>query len=321
MKTRSVAWLLAAIGLVSTASAQAYSNLFVFGDSLSDSGNIAALYGTDPTQVITGNTYIPTLPYGSGNYTNGTTWAQRLAGMTGLASLPSVTGGTNYAFGGAQTSGGSSPSLTVQTGMFLSAYGNVAPSDALYVVAGGGNNARAALQQMPGKTPAEVAAIIAAAASAYAADVGGIIDSLQLAGAQHIIVWDTPDVGLAPAILAGGPAASGVATFLAGSMNLALLGRLSTEPDVKLFDLFGLQNAWAANPAAYGLDNVVDACGAVVGCAASKYLFWDGIHPTSGGHELVAKAMYTLAVPEPATYGLLLVGLFVVGAVARRRSH
>ena len=324
MKRQSVAWLFAAVGLVAASTAQAaYSNMFVFGDSLSDSGNNAIAIGTDPDQVITGNTYIPTKPYASGNYTNSTTWAQRLAGRTGVSALPSLAGGPNFAFGGAETSyqnpntGGFPPSLTTQTQMFLGATGGVAPGSALYVVAGGGNNARSALEQIAGG--ADIQLTIEAAALQYAFDIGNIVDQLQSAGAKDIIVWNTPNVGLAPAILAGGAGASFLGSQLSGAMNLALAARLFGESDVKTFDLFGLQNSFVADPGAYGFDNVTDACGALADCKPSKYLFWDGIHPTSRGHQLVSNAMFALAVPEPATYAMTLMGVAVLLVVARRR--
>ena len=327
MKVRAVAWLLAGVGLVSAAGAQAaYSNLFVFGDSLSDSGNnFIALGGvTTPVADMTGNSFIPTYPYASGNYTNGATWAQSFAGATGLGSLPSLGGGTNYAFGGARTSGAGFPySLTEQTGMFLAGYGGVAPSSALYVVAGGGNNARDALAAIAVAPPADAPAIIAATAAAYAADVGGIVDALQAKGAQHIVVWDTPNVGLAPAITAFGSTFASLGTTVAGTMNAFLAARLGSEPaDVQTLDVFGLMNTVYADPADYGFSNVTDACvQAGVACAdPSTYFFWDGIHPTSGGQALLAREMYALAVPEPGTYGMLIVGLLVVARVARRRA-
>ena len=68
------------------------------------------------------------------------------------------------------------------------------------------------------------------AAASFAADVGSIVDPLQAAGAQHIVVWDTPNLGLAPAVVAGGGAALG--SFLAASMNNALALRLAGEAGV-----------------------------------------------------------------------------------------
>ena len=43
------------------ATAGLYNSMVVFGDSLSDSGNNALMIGTDPRQVITGNTYVPNI--------------------------------------------------------------------------------------------------------------------------------------------------------------------------------------------------------------------------------------------------------------------
>ena len=57
-----------------------YSNLFVFGDSLSDSGNNAIVLAPNVTPVpISGNSFIPFFPYASGHYTNDQVWAQILA--------------------------------------------------------------------------------------------------------------------------------------------------------------------------------------------------------------------------------------------------
>ena len=98
-------WLVALVCLVSPTNAFAgYSGLYIFGDSLSDSGNNAVVLVPNVTPVpISGNSFIPTYPYASGRYTNGQTWAQILASALGLNASPSLLGGTDYAFGGAQT--------------------------------------------------------------------------------------------------------------------------------------------------------------------------------------------------------------------------
>jgi len=314
--------LLAATGVVAAfslapLSASAYSSVVIFGDSLSDSGNNANLFGTDPNQVITGNDYVPSLPYASGTYSNGNVWATSFAAGLGLSALPSLAGGTNYAYGGAQTHGiGATPNLQQQVGFYLGSAPTDA-ADALFVIAGGGNNARAALEAIGGGAPIVQTTLVAAIR--YAHDVGVMVDSLQAAGAQHIVVWNTPDLGLAPAVLAQGSAAASLGTVVASVMNKALANRLAGEAGVIDFDLFGLVGNIVANPGSYDLSNVTDACGAILGCDPSTYLYWDGIHPTSAGHQILANAMLAAVVPEPGAAWLFLAGIAVF-AVRRRFS-
>jgi outer membrane lipase/esterase len=315
-------------GLANAASAYSFDSLYIFGDSLSDGGNNALVIGADPTQVITGNSYIPSQPYASQQYTNGNVWAYSFASAIGLGAYaaPSIAGGGNWAYGGARTSVDGSyygfpPSLKTQAAGYLSVNGNMASATGLYVVAGGGNDARDALQAAA-LDPGNASAIIAAAAATYAADTGSIVDSLQAAGAKHIVVWDAPNIGVVPAVLAQGPMASFLGNLVSASMSAALTARMSGEAGVTLFDIYGLGTAWASNPAAYGFTNVVDACGAKFICDPSTYAFWDGIHPTSGGHALIANAMLAaiVPVPEPETYALMFVGLAFVAWRARRRA-
>jgi outer membrane lipase/esterase len=313
----------------------AYSNLFVFGDSLSDPGNNAIVLApntTDPASIT--NTFIPSFPYAaSGQYSNSNVWTYQFAAMLGLSADPVLAGGTNFAFGGAKTGPANPnglldpaafpPSLLTQVDAFLASTGSVAPSSALYVVAGGGNNARDTLAAVAGD-PFNAATIIATAAAAYASDVKSMVDSLQGAGAASIIVWNAPNLGLAPAALfapappPGFPTASETGTLVTASMNMALAAALAGETDVTVFDLFGLITAINANPNAFGLLNATDAC---IGglCDTSKNLFWDGIHPTDAGHRIIADAMYAAAVPEPSTYALLALGMLCLAAFSRRR--
>jgi phospholipase/lecithinase/hemolysin len=72
----------------------AYTALFAFGDSLSDAGNDYLIDGgTDPVS-----------PYYQGHFSNGLTWVEDLSNMLGLGTLrPSLAGGNDFAFGGAET--------------------------------------------------------------------------------------------------------------------------------------------------------------------------------------------------------------------------
>ncbi len=144
MKRSLLGWLFLLVCLPSSAAYAGYSNLFIFGDSLSDSGNNAVVLAPNVTPVpISGNAFIPTFPYASGHYTNGQVWAQSFALSLGLSANPSILGGTDYAFGGARTGpltpnpfpGGLfnpfPPSLETQVAFFLLQHANVAPARSL----------------------------------------------------------------------------------------------------------------------------------------------------------------------------------------------
>lgn len=328
--------LAAAVAVVSVAPLQAhaaYGGIVFFGDSLSDSGNNYLALGPvtapdppiTPNAAITSNSFIPSLPFLGAPipvYSNGPVWASLFAQQMGLgaSALPSLAGGSNFAFGGAVTGGtsGFPFSLSDQVNQFLGATGNVAPGSFLYVVAGGGNDARAALAAIAGG--ADLFATIGSAAYSYATNVGNMVDQLQAAGAQNIVVWNTPNLGTAPAVMAQGPVAAGLGTSVAQAMNGALTTRLAGEAGVQVFDLFGSVAGVIANPGAYGLSNVVDAC--LQGtCPANEYLFWDGIHPSARGHEILAQAMYAQVVPEPQTYLLLALGLAALAWRSRQRAR
>jgi outer membrane lipase/esterase len=303
-----------------SASASIYNSLVVFGDSLSDSGNNALVIGSNAGQKILDNTYVPSQPYGSGVYSNGPVWASNAAAALGVTLQPSLAGGTNYAFGGATTgpvASGFPYSLLTQANQYLTTHS--VSANALYVIAGGGNDARAALGQIAACAGVCAGSTVMATAIQYAANVGAIVDALQAGGAQHIIVWNTPNLGLAPAVTAAG--ATGLGTFLAASMNAALAARLAGESYVTTFDIFGLGTSIALNPGAYGFTDVTNACGAIVGANCNTYAYWDGIHPTAAAHEVISDAFLAVAVPEPSTWVLMFLGFACVGFMAHRRSN
>jgi len=266
---------------------------------------------------------VPTFPYSPSNvYSNGPVWATDVAAGLGLPLTPSLAGGTDFAFGGATT--GPNPSgfpfsLLTQANQYLTATGHTASPTALYVVAGGGNDARSALLQIalnPGNAPA----IIQSTVSSFVSNIASIVGALQTAGAQHIVVWDTPNIGLTPAVTAQGGSALGQSIALA--MNGALATALAGDPFVSIFDIFGLGSSIANNPGAFGFTNVTDACGAIAGANCNTYAYWDGIHPTAETHMVIADAfLVTQGVPELSTWAMMILGFVIVGFTAYRRRN
>ena len=299
-----------------------FSALYVFGDSLSDSGNNRVSFGGLTGPNPTSNTFIPTLPFApSGTYSNGPTWVTPFAiglGLPGFAA-PSLLGGGNYAYGGATTSPSTPPAPfppTLQAQLSTYRSGNTVSPTALYVIAGGGNDARAVATAVQGGANPLIA--IPAGAQAYAAATAAMVGSLRAAGATNIVVWNVPDLGKTPAAGAGlGPAAEG-GTQIASIFNTFLSGALAGS-GATIFDTFGRIGNFVANPAAFGFTNVTQACGfAGNGCNASSALFWDGIHPTAFAQTLIANQMLAVvAIPEPAS--ILLLGMGVLALLAWRR--
>jgi len=276
---------------VMPAQAGSFSAVYVLGDSVSDSGNVGLAIGfpSGVPQMVSGNFYIPDYPYyPSGRFSNGPVWAEGYAAKLGVTALPSLRGGTDFAWAGARTGGADVPvpTLTTQANLLLAALRGVAPPDALYVVAEVGNDARDALAAIASGKDASQA--IRSASATYANNLGNIVDTLRRAGARHFLVFDNVNLGLVPAIKSQGTAASALATALTSSMNQALFDRLDDEAGVRMFDTFSFLTRVVRHPGDYGFVNATAACGAQAGADCSKYVFWDGLHPTAQMHELIA---------------------------------
>ena len=297
--------LVAMPGIAFAGSGSDYSDMVVFGDSLSDPGNVFVLTGQVSVRPYDdGN--IPSWPYPIGRgktYSNGPTWsqlvAQELKLQAGTGPALRTTRFTNYAFGGARASdsAGGPFDMTVQVSQFLADNGGAADSDALYAFWFGGNDVRDALEAaLTGGSPV---AVIAAALSNYATNMVTLISS----GATDFVILNAPNLGVAPAVTALGSAASAGATSLSFLFNLELDGVLdgieTAFPQVSItrVDMFTVITDAVDNPGDHGFVNVEEACltplvyaGAI--CKSPDgYLFWDGIHPTRMGHEMLADAV------------------------------
>jgi phospholipase/lecithinase/hemolysin len=306
---------------LSPVTARAYSAIYVFGDSLSDAGNV--YIGTGGKE--------PAAPYYQGEFSNGPISIEDLSHSLGLGPvLPSLAGGTDYAFGGATTGYQLAmtpppqvPTVTQQVALFESAVSGHAPSSALYSVWIGSNDVLNIVGSAVSLATATVEAQGAANTEAAA------IKALAAAGAKDFLIPLVGNLGDAPELTQLGAAASAAGTALALTYDAALeadLAQLAATPgiDLTILDTFTLLTNAVKDPTAFGLTNATVPCyvgtyfgGGSVCADPGQYLFWDTLHPTAAGQAIIAQAALN-ALPEPASIAVLATGIAAIASLRRR---
>ena len=317
------------VATLAGAGAQAgpFTGMFVFGDSLSDTGNLNIVSGGAYPDYTQG-------PYFGGRYSNGPLWVETLATDLGLPNAASPyfagTGGTNFAFAGARTGTvappGNPPGVLAQIGGIWNGVGD---PNALYIVVGGGNDMRDARSTFQTASAADAAGREAAAQ----ATVGNLVSSLgflALHGAKHVLVSNLPDLGGTPeAGLLGLRYASTDVTNRFNALVPSLLAAgTGFGLDMSFLDMAGLLKKVIADATTnggglYGITDVTSPCAGFLystGDACSVSLFSDVLHPSATAHRLIGEAAFAAAVPEPQTYALLGLGLAAVVLRSRRRA-
>ena len=290
-----------------------YSQIIVFGDSLSDTGNFAATTEDDFDLRYPGSDF----NYADGRFTDSTStdpsatlytgvWHEQLATLfLGMkAANPSLDGGTDYAFGDAETTDGQRD-INITTGVDIhvdnlnrqvSTYLDNHTGDpaALYIVWAGSNDL--------------FVDDSASNVTAAAANVTAVVQRLAQAGAATFIVPNVPPLGLTPEYsgdatmsAALNQAASSFSDQLNTNLDALEASLASSGLKVKIYrlDIFGLFNRLTASGgAAYGFTNITESAqGASVN--ADQNLFWDSVHPTTYGHFQIAAEAYTLLTGQP----------------------
>ncbi|PZO11177.1 MAG: PEP-CTERM sorting domain-containing protein [Leptolyngbya foveolarum] len=251
-----------------------FSQIYAFGDSLSDTGNAFAKTGLPPE------------PYFKGHFSNGPVWAEYLADDLGIPE-------TNFAYGGALSGEfgrlqfGSAPAVAVP-GALAQAKAFVASSpqaddQALYIIWVGAND------------------YLSGQARDFTKPVDNIRQAvliLEQAGAKNFLLVNLPKLGDLPLFQATAAQPRQIAALndLVFKHNQALaqttvdLNR-SGAVNVELLDVYTLYESVAAG--ALGPSDTTDVCTLIAACinnldTQNSYLFWDSLHPTTAAHRLIA---------------------------------
>ncbi|MEM7591180.1 MAG: SGNH/GDSL hydrolase family protein [Cyanobacteria bacterium P01_A01_bin.83] len=276
-------------------------------------------------------------PYFEGRFTNGLVWVEQLAAELDIDLTPSTElsvvfpgseidfpltvsledepnlevspyfdGNTtdqsiNFAFGGAQTGEGGSgelgdlvPGIQEQVEWFVDdhqLFEQTADSDALYIVAGGTND-----YSDPSVNPEDVVN-----------NLKSEIQSLYDIGARDFLVPNLSDLGELPATPAELADSLTNLTEVHNGLLEQTVNELNdslTGAEIAILDLDFLFDDVLENPSDYGFTNVSDpyldpaTLTPTVGADVDEYLFFDEVHPTVAGHEIINDFVLTTLAAE-----------------------
>jgi len=326
---RLVLMLVAVFATVCGQAQAAFTSMVVIGDSLSDQGNVYLITsGAVPPPEYTDGANI-------GRFTNGLNYIDYLSSSLGISVAPSLGGGSNYATGGARTDSASIGGIPLPPGFSLLEQrdnyltsvgpGGIDPN-ALHVVWGGSNDMTDILEGLFDGTiidpfPAMENTLF---------NLFDIVSSLAAADAKNIVVPNIPNLGLVPLLTGGGPPvdqATQLTALFNDGLDAALDAVAASNPDTTLFrvDTFGLLTDAFLDPASFGFTNVTEGCytefvvpGGITCPNPDEYLSWDGFHPTTRTHQLLAD---NVVIPVPAAVWLFCSGLFGLIFAARRKQN
>ncbi|SFM56912.1 autotransporter domain-containing SGNH/GDSL hydrolase family protein [Halopseudomonas yangmingensis] len=324
---KTLAAAIAVASLPMSISAAPYSQLIIFGDSLSDSGQFPDL--GNPLSA-SGNRFTNRVgPTYSAQESFGQVSVQLLASQLGLQALPSAParvggsptpGGTNYAVGG-YTTDQIRDSITTAMSVpapapvipgarlgYLAEFGR-ADRNALFYINGGGNDVIQSLLGAPFDPTLSAAALVSGVAA------------LQQAGARYIVVSDLPDVGPTPFATAWGQRTLG--SNNSANFNRELDQQLAAlGGNILRLNFNGLLTEVYADLESFGFANIdqtrtcFTSCGTSVGPELrdtvfglggtspnpDRLIFNDDVHATNAVQRLTADYMYAiLAAPAEIT--------------------
>lgn len=273
------------------------NKIVVFGDSLSDNGN---LYEYMKHQ------FPLSPPYYEGRMTNGPVWAELFAKAYFPTDLKAHFSDYAYAGAGVEDGEDDEPLFTLHSEIdsYLLTHQDKADENALYVLWIGSNNYLA--------VPENINQSVKNVMNGMQRGLRRLADK----GAKHIVVLNLPDLGRIP--VARDFDAVSQLTELSTKHNAQLLERLDAlkqrYPSVQWlhFDVRGELDDILTHPERHGFSNVMGTCyeaaidepsdqsalqivahvqAHLTSSVCDGYLFFDPVHPSAAAHQLLARRM------------------------------
>lgn len=307
---------LAVIAFTATAAGAAtvggFTSFFVFGDSLSDNGNLfAATGGTSPASP----------PYFDGRFSNGPVWAEHVAEDFTDAGLATA----NFAYGGARAipDADQIPDLPLQIGIFATSVPSAILGDRpLASLWYGANDLFGAIGNQSQPDLLQTARDAANAVTLGAA-------ALARLGIGDVVMFNLPDLGRTPGYALFDPANAGDASAATAEFNRQLgLGQALLRAgglQVNAIDTNALFNQLLDDPAGFGVSDATLPCiiPGVSVCSpaeAMQLAFFDPVHPNATIHGAIADAVLgdITPVPLPLPAPMLAAGLLALALLRRR---
>ena len=283
------------------------NKIVVFGDSLSDTGN---LYAYMKHQLPLSP------PYSEGRFTNGPIWVERL--IQHYYPNDNKQHLLDYAFGGAGVMEDEDEdgffTLKKEMNSYFVSHQDKADADSLYVVWIGANNYLA----VPSDADASVNDVMQG--------VQHGLQRLAEKGAKHVLVISLPDLGRTPAAREFDEV--DILSYFSKRHNDALeknMGVLQKHyPDTQwvYFDINHMLNEVMDSPEQFGFNNITDTCyedamakanpksllkmvatfqrGRANAC--DGHLFFDPVHPSAPAHQIMADRLIALFEEKGITF-------------------
>ena len=321
MPVRTLCLLLCLFPALALPAESGIRSLVVFGDSLCDAGNCAAWADQYESWInpvlVERPERIPTFPrpYVGHRASNGPTWIEQIGQTIGYEVVPSLKGGLDFAFAGAESGAGLSdqftPNFHLQIRMYRQALRQrrippPAPRQ-LFVVWFGANDVQSALAGL--RNPVDTDTFVDELTQRVIGNITQGILFLQEMKARTFLVPNLPPIQLTPYGASQPPEIRRLLALVTRRFNNSLeeaLDRLeAAHPGLTILrlDVATEYTGMVALPARYGFSNVLEPAffldekgfawnwppADIGNFDPDAFLSWDGYHPPTAAHGLLAR--------------------------------